>query len=179
MFDIFAALLAAGLNGSAPSSSDTATALGPLAGTTAAGAGTVATGFDMSVVPQGLVPEDQTPSGKFLTAGEIKPILNATKGNWIAVRAYEGQDLLYVTHLWAWRCGLKALALSVNGAALQDWPLPACHEDLATPNAVLPEDGLPYMALGLNTVETIKVQIVYDDLTMDMAEFARGDVLIP
>lgn len=177
MLDIFAALLAAGLNGTAPSSSDGA---GDVPTTSIAEEAAAApTGFDMSVVPPDLVAEDQTPSGKFLTAGEIKPILNATKGNWIAVRAYDGKDLLYVTHLWAWRCGLTALAVSVNDAPLQDWPLPSCHDDLATPNAVLPEDGLPYISFALNSVETIKVQIVYDDLSMDMAEFARSEVALP
>lgn len=136
-------------------------------------------GFDMSVVPTPLTAEPQTPSGKFTTAQEVKPILDATKGSWVAVREYEGQDLLYVTHLWAWRCGLAAIAVSVNDAPLKDWPLPACHMDYAAPNAVLETDGLPYMVQPLGSVARIKVQIVYDDLTMDIAEFDRGSVLIP
>lgn len=135
--------------------------------------------FDMSVVPAGLVAEPQAPSGKFTTAAEIKPILNATKGNWVAVRAYNGQDLLYVTHLWGWRCGLKAIAISVNGEAMQNWPMPPCHTEFATPNAVLEDDGLPYLALTEGGVQQIDIQIVYDDLSMDRAQFARGDVLIP
>jgi hypothetical protein len=136
-------------------------------------------GFDMSVVPAGLIAEPHVPTGKFTTTQEVKPILGATKGNWVAVREYDGQDLLYVTHLWAWRCGLAAIAVSVNDAPMRDWPLPSCHMKYAKPNAVLPEDGLPYMSMGLGSVETITVQVVYDDLTMEVAEFARGDVLIP
>jgi hypothetical protein len=133
----------------------------------------------MAVVPAGLVAEPQTPSGKFTTAGEIKPILNATKGNWVAVRQYGGKDLLYITHLWSWRCGLSAIAISVNGEAMQNWPLPPCHLEYATPNAILEEDGLPYLSLREGAVESITIQIVYDDLSMDMASFDRSAVLIP
>lgn len=135
--------------------------------------------FDMSVVPAGLKADSQTPSGKFLTATEVRPILEATKSNWVAVRDYDGQDWLYVTHLWSWRCGLKAIAISVNGEGLQDWPMPQCHEQFTTPNAVLEDDGLPVLTFRQNSVQTITIQIVYDDLSMDIARFERGNVLIP
>ncbi len=135
--------------------------------------------FNMAVVPAGLVAEDQTPTGKFTTAAEVRPILNATKGNWVAVREYDGKDLLYVTHLWGWRCGLAAMAISVNDEPMQNWPLPACHMKYSTPNAMLEEDGLPYLSLQLGAVQSIEIQIVYDDLSMDRARFERGNVLIP
>jgi len=135
--------------------------------------------FNMAVVPAGLVAEPQTPTGKFTTAQEVRPILQATKGNWIAVREYDGKDLLYVTHLWGWRCGLAAMAISVNDEPMQNWPLPPCHMQYATPNAILEDDGLPYLSLRLQAVQKVTIQIVYDDLTMDMATFARGNVLIP
>lgn len=136
-------------------------------------------GFNMAVVPAGLVAEPQTPSGKFTTATEVKPILNATKGSWIAVREYEGQDLLYVTHLWSWRCGLHAMAISINDEPMQNWPLPACHMEYATPAAILEEDGSPYLTLRSGSVRTVDIQVVYDDLSMDTVTFERGDVLIP
>ena len=136
-------------------------------------------GFNMAVVPAGLVAEPQTPSGKFTTATEVKPILNATKGSWVAVREYDGKDLLYVTHLWSWRCGLSAVAISLNGEPMQNWPLPPCHMDFAAPNAILEDDGLPYLSLRLGSVETITIQVVYDDLSMDVATFDRSDVRIP
>lgn len=135
--------------------------------------------FNMSVVPAGLQAEPQTPSGKFTTAAEVKPILEATKGNWVAVRDYDGKDWLYVTHLWSWRCGLKAMAISVNGETMQNWPMPPCHEQFTTPNAVLEDDGLPVLTFRQGSVQTITIQVVYDDLSMDVASFERGNVLIP
>ena len=88
-------------------------------------------------------------------------------------------SLLYVTHIWGWRCGLKAMAISVNGETMQNWPLPPCHMKFTTPNAILEDDGLPYLRLKLGAVQTIDIQIVYDDLSMDAARFERGNVLIP
>ncbi|UWR17271.1 hypothetical protein K3754_12690 [Sulfitobacter sp. M368] len=133
----------------------------------------------MAVVPAGLVAEPQTPTGKFTTAAEVKPILNATKGNWVAVRDYDGNDLLYVTHLWSWRCGLAAMAISVNNEPMQNWPLPPCHTQFSTPNAILEDDGFPYLKLKQGAVHSITIQVVYDDLSMDVATFQRGDVLVP
>ena len=138
-----------------------------------------ASGFDMSVVPAGLQAEPQEVLGKFTTATEIRPIMDVTRKQWIGVREYNGQDLVYVTHLWGWRCGMKAVALSVNGDALQDWPLPPCHMKYTTPNAILEEDGLPFKAFPLGSVTQVDVQIVYDDLSIDAQSYQRGDVLIP
>lgn len=123
--------------------------------------------------------EEQVATGKFTTALEVKPILTATRGNWVAVRDWDGQDLLYVTHLMAWRCGLVALRVGVNGAVPEDWPLPPCHMDTATPNALTPEDGLPYRAFAAGSIQSITVEITYDDLTTDTAEFERKAVLMP
>ena len=136
-------------------------------------------GINQAVIPAGLVAEPQTPSGKFTTAAEIRPIMDATKGSWVAVREYDGKDLLYVTHLWSWRCGLAAMAISVNDEPMQNWPLPECHLEYATPNAILDEDGLPFLTMRLGSVEKISIQVVYDDLSVDVAHFARSDVLIP
>ncbi len=123
--------------------------------------------------------EPQVPTGKFTTALEIKPILTATKGNWVAVREWDGQDLIYVTHLWAWRCGLVQLEIAVNGDPMAIWPLPDCHEDTAMPNGITDQDGLPYRAFGLQSVDQIEVRVTYDDLTTDSALFDRASVLMP
>lgn len=127
------------------------------------------------------VPEPQNPTGKFTTAVEVKPILGMTKSNWVAVRNYEGQDLLYFTHLLAWRCGLWDIRYSVNGAeTTQEVPMEPCHEDLATPNALVEVmDYLPYVTLPPDSVMSVYVEITFDDGTTDFARFDRSAVLIP
>ncbi|KNG95098.1 hypothetical protein [Pseudaestuariivita atlantica] len=123
--------------------------------------------------------EDQTPTGRFLTATEVRPILNATRANWIAVRDFNGQDLVYVTHLWSWRCGLLRIEVAINGGAFEDWPMPACHDDTSAPNAILPEDGLPYIAHAGGSVKEVAVRITYDDLGTDEARFDGKGMLQP
>ncbi|QFT59308.1 hypothetical protein FIU94_10770 [Sulfitobacter sp. THAF37] len=182
MLDIFFAMLAAGINGTgegAPAGGGAVTAQVPEAVAPQAPPPPSGPQFNMAVVPAGLVAESQVPSGKFTTAAEVKPILNATRGNWVALREYDGKDLLYVTHLWSWRCGLSALAISVNDEPMQNWPLPPCHGDTATPNAILEADGLPYLSLRGGGVARVTVQIVYDDLSMDAQTFQRAQVLMP
>lgn len=190
MLDIFFALMAAGLNGTQAPQADRSEL--PVSPPAVAAPETLpeqplplpdfavsGPAFNMAVVPPGLVAEAQIPAGKFTTAAEVKPILSATKGNWVAVRDYDGKDHLYVTHVWSWRCGLKAMAISVNGEPMQNWPMPPCHEQFTTPNALLEDDGLPYLRFRQGSVQTITIQIVYDDLSMDVATLERANVLIP
>jgi hypothetical protein len=124
-----------------------------------------------------LTAEPQVPDGRFTTAAEVRPILTATKANWIAVRDFGGQDLIYVTHLWAWRCGLLQLEVAVNGGAAAIWPLPACHTDLPQPNSILEDDGLPYRGYAAGSVERVDVRIIYDDLSEDQQAFGRAGLL--
>lgn len=131
-----------------------------------------------SVSVAGPVAEVQTPTGKFTTAVEVKPILQATRGNWVAVREYEGQDLLYLTHLLSWRCGLLGVKVGINGGPMQDWPMPECQLDTAAPNAI-PADAQIYEAHPLGSVATVEVEITYDDLSTDTAQFERRQVLMP
>ncbi|EAQ03391.1 hypothetical protein OB2597_02187 [Pseudooceanicola batsensis HTCC2597] len=123
--------------------------------------------------------EPQVPTGRFTTAAEVKPILTATRPNWVALRDYNGQDLVYVTQIMSWRCGLVGLRFAVNDGLLADWPLPPCHEESATPNALRPEDGLPYRAFPSGSVRSVTVELIYDDLTRDTATYPRAQVLMP
>lgn len=126
-----------------------------------------------------LVAEAQDPTGKFTTATEVRPILNATKGNWVAVREWDGQDLVYVTHLMSWRCGLVQLRFAVNDGPLEVWEMPPCDETSPQPNAINTDDGLPYKAFELGSVQSVTVEITYDDLENDGVRFERADVLMP
>ncbi|SMO96009.1 hypothetical protein SAMN06265173_13114 [Thalassovita litoralis] len=123
--------------------------------------------------------EDQTPTGKFTTAAEIKPILTATKGQWIAVREYDGQDIIYFTQLLSWRCGLSAIRYSVNGGPMQVYPMPPCHMDMAQPNVFLDDEAMPIMGLPPKSVQTVDVEVFLDDTSVDFVSYQRNQVLIP
>jgi len=123
------------------------------------------------------VAEPQTPMGKFTTATEVKPILTMTKGNWVAVREYDGKDLVYFTHLMSWRCGLAAMRYSLNDGPIQMYELPPCDETSPTPNAI-PTDWSPISGLPPQSVQKVYVEIFYDDLSTDSASFDRAGVEI-
>lgn len=114
----------------------------------------------------------------FTTADEVRPILNATKGNWIAVREYDGRDLLYFTHLLAWRCGLTAIHYSVNGGAETMFEAEPCYEGENPPNAIKSTTILPYLPFDLKSINSVDVRIVYDDGGEDMVSFDRAAVQI-
>lgn len=122
--------------------------------------------------------EDQTPTGKFTIAAEIRPIIEATRGNCVAVREYEGQDLLYLTHLLSWRCGMHQVWVGVNGNSMEVWPMPPCQTDTASPNAIT-IDAVIYKSFGLGEIESIAVEILYDDLGTAEEPFGRKEVLMP
>lgn len=122
--------------------------------------------------------EDQTPTGKFLTAGEVRPILEATKNGWIGVREFNGQDLVYFTHLVSWRCGLYEVHFSINDGEKESFPIPECPPDIANAMAI-PEDAEVYITRELGSVETVTVDLLYDDLGTDSVTFNRADVMTP
>ncbi|MDU8912888.1 hypothetical protein [Aestuariicoccus sp. MJ-SS9] len=146
------------------------------------GGGGGATSTASVAVPQtapALVAEPQVPTGQFTTAVEIKPILTMTQSNWVAVRDFNGQDLVYFSHLLSWRCGLLRLRWGVNDGPLQDWPLPPCYEGTNAPNAIKTEDGLPYVAQPAGSVQSVTIEITYDDLEVQTARFERAQILMP
>jgi hypothetical protein len=114
----------------------------------------------------------------FTTAAEVRPMLEATKSGWIAVREYDGKDLLYFTNLLAWRCGLDAIHYSVNGGAETRWDGEPCYDDEADPNGQKDANKLPFVSFPLGSVEQVDVRIIYDDGGTDSASYARRDILI-
>lgn len=116
---------------------------------------------------------------QFTTAAEVRPMLEATKARWIAVREYDGKDLLYFTNLLAWRCGLKAIHYSVNGGPEQLWDGEPCYDGEAAPNAQKAADKLPYVTFPLGSVETVDVRLTYDDGGSDSASYARAAIMTP
>lgn len=116
----------------------------------------------------------------FTTAAEVRPILEATRANWIAVREYEGRDLVYFTHLIAWRCGLAEVRFTINDASqIYVWPMEPCYEGTAQPNAIKADDVLPYVELPLGAAQTIAVVMTLDDGSVLSGGFARVAVLMP
>ncbi|MEM9580192.1 MAG: hypothetical protein AAF891_05850, partial [Pseudomonadota bacterium] len=128
----------------------------------------------------GLQPDDQTPTGKFTTAAEVAPILEVTRGNWAAVREYDGQDLVYFSHLLGWRCGLMAVKVSINDAPLSDLPLPECHMKFQQPNAVLNDEALmTFQRHKLGSVNSIRIDLLLDNLTTMSHTLLRENIMIP
>ncbi|MFY0617958.1 hypothetical protein [Shimia sp.] len=122
--------------------------------------------------------EDQTPTGKFLTATEVRPILEATQANWIGVREFDGRDLVYFTHLVSWRCGLYEVRYQINGGPEQLFPISECPSDIVSAMAI-PEDAQVFITEALGSVKTVDVTVLYDDLGTASATFARAEVLMP
>lgn len=158
-----------------------------------AGAAAAQSGFDASDVESGegadaadsfdltgLEPEDQTPTGKFTTAAEIGMILEATKDSWAAVREYNGKDWVYFTHVMSWRCGLKAAKYSINDGPLQDLEMPDCHMKYKQPNSFIDDDALmTNKTYDLGSVQSVRVDLLLDNLTVQSVTLQRGDILIP
>jgi hypothetical protein len=114
----------------------------------------------------------------FTTAAEVAPILQMTRANWVAVREYEGQDLIYFTHLLSWRCGIASITYSVNGGPAAVFPTEPCYRDEAQPNALKMTEVLPYAVAPLGFIQTVKVVLDMGDGSSMAATYDRAGVLI-
>lgn len=112
-------------------------------------------------------------------AATIRPILEATKANWIGVRRFDGQDLVYFSHLESWKCGLKSIRYGINSeTATKRYAFKACKDDESAPSPIT-ADRLPYVAFGLDTVEFVTITLTYDDGLEVTETFQRSSIEIP
>lgn len=115
---------------------------------------------------------------QFTSAAEVKPILQATKGVWVAVREFDGQDLVYFTQLLSWRCGVSEIRYGLNDAPPdQVFAMEPCYEGTPQPNAI--QSDAIYLRLPLGSVQGIQLLVTYDDGTSEEAVFTRAQVQMP
>lgn len=112
----------------------------------------------------------------FTTAEEVKPILTSTQDSWVTLRVWQGQDLLYFTQIESWRCGLREIRYSVNGAAEAVKAMEPCYEDAPSPNAFQDTDHLPYVSFPEGSVTSIAVRITFADGSGAEAQYERAAV---
>ena len=91
---------------------------------------------------------------------QVKNILELTKNNWVAIRDFNGRQLIYFTHIISWRCGVKELRYGLNtNTPDSTFPLPEC--DKLQPNAVKTDNI--FLTEKLNSVTSLSVQLLFDD----------------
>ncbi len=116
----------------------------------------------------------------FMTSAEVKPIMDITKANWLAVREWEGQDLVYFTHLESMRCGIQSVRYGINLPEPDtEWVLDICDRTKTNPNEISAEDHLIYGTFPLGSVQTISVTLGFDDGTTLSNTFERAAIMTP
>lgn len=111
-------------------------------------------------------------------AQDAKQILELTKPKWIAVREYDGKDLLYFSNILGWRCGVEDIRFAINGEKLRPLEYEPCHEDEANPNALYAEDIEPYLSFPLGSVNKIEVEVSFPDGSTSVGQYDRKAVAI-
>ena len=130
------------------------------------------------LITAGLLSYPFTANAQMVDAAQIRPILDVTKSNWVAVREWDGKDVVYFTHLLTWRCGLTKIEYSINSMdADQNWAFIPCDETAANPMA-LPDEQKIYGNFDLKSVQSITVKITYDDGGEDTVTFERAAITI-
>ncbi len=116
---------------------------------------------------------------QFLSAAEVKPILDVTQANWLGVRVYDGNDLLYFTHLVTFRCGLEEVFYGLNGEIpSQPLPMEPCYEGTNAPAAMDPVKYPPYMTFPVGSVLSVTLMLMYDDGDIQEVTFERAQIQI-
>lgn len=108
----------------------------------------------------------------------IAPILEMTRGNWVALRNWEGEELLYFTQIEGWRCAVGQVRYQVNGGGWLTWNLAPCQVGTPAPNA-LPEGHLPFIKLPIGLLQDVAVQVEMTDGQVLENVFPRAAILMP
>jgi TolA-binding protein len=100
-----------------------------------------------------------------------KQILDQFWTSWVAFDASGNTGLVYYTHILSYRCAVKEVRYSLNGASLdKTLEMPPCNEK--DPYA-LPDGVMPYFKVGQD-VTSMAVQVTYVDGTQSpVREFVR------
>ena len=114
---------------------------------------------------------------QFTTAKEVKPMLDITRADWVALREFNGDDQLLFTHILAWRCGIDRISYAINGNKRQRLTVEPCYEGETRPNAIKATDILPYVTFPAGTVDSVTVWLNYDDGSTDKEDYERGAIL--
>lgn len=126
-------------------------------------------------------PEPQVATGQFTTALEVAPIVAMTKLNWVAISNDGSNDLLYFSNLLAWRCGMWEIRYGINGApATNVLEMEPCHTNTASPNAMTDVINYPiWVTLPGESIQSVRVEVTFDDGSEDFAEMQRTQILLP
>ena len=114
----------------------------------------------------------------FTTSAGVKPILELIKAQWVAVRPYDGKDHLYFSTLLVYRCGIQQISFAYNGGPLQPLDHEPCYREEANPSALKIETHLPYVVAPLDSLQTISIQLVFDDGTLMTQSYDRASIQI-
>ncbi|TIN72255.1 MAG: methyl-accepting chemotaxis protein, partial [Mesorhizobium sp.] len=100
-----------------------------------------------------------------------KQILDQFWTSWIAFDASGNHGLVYFTQMLSYRCAIKQVHYSLNGAALdKEIKMPPC--DKKDPYAI-PYDYQPYFKVA-DSVKSMSVQVTYtDDTKSPVREYKR------
>ena len=125
-------------------------------------------------------PEPQVVDGSYTSAIEVKPILDMTQVQWVAIGTESGNDLLYFSTLLAWRCGLWEIRYGINGDATTVLPMEPCHMDSLAPGAMVDLINFPiYLTFPKDSIQTLRIELTFDDGTEDFVDLARAQILLP
>jgi hypothetical protein len=99
-----------------------------------------------------------------MAPAQMRAALEATAHQWIAFRNWQGRQLVYFTHLVAWKCAIDEIRYVVNGRGLSErFPLPACNPQ--DPFRVDAEKDTIFLSFAPGEVSEISIRLVYGDGT--------------